>query len=159
MATLLRGAGVADVAPIVAWLWDEQPRTNLWRAQVPGMVELARELAGRGVAVAVLSSSEGRLAELLAEIGVVDAFAAVIDSGRVGIEKARSPDLRSRACRARCEPARHPRRRLVAGRRRGGYRRGLARDLVRPSRARRHRSARRGRARRRRGARRPRRLA
>jgi putative hydrolase of the HAD superfamily len=91
MATLLRGAGVADVAPIVAWLWDEQPRANLWRAQVPGMVELARELAGRGVAVAVLSNSEGRLAELLAEIGVVDAFAAVIDSGRVGIEK---PDRR-----------------------------------------------------------------
>jgi len=55
------------------------------------MVELARELAGRGVSVAVLSNSEGHLAELLAEIGVADVFAAVIDSGRVGIEK---PDRR-----------------------------------------------------------------
>jgi len=55
------------------------------------MVALARELAARGVRVAVLSNSEGRLAELFAEIGLADAFAAIIDSGRVGIEK---PDRR-----------------------------------------------------------------
>ena len=91
MATLLRGAGVADVAPLVDWLWDEQPRANLWRGQIPGMVALARELRARGVVTAVLSNSEGRLAELLAEIGLADAFAAVIDSGRLGIEK---PDRR-----------------------------------------------------------------
>jgi HAD superfamily hydrolase (TIGR01549 family) len=94
MATLLRGAGVADVADVaqvVDWLWDEQPRANLWRAQIPGMVALARELAARGVRVAVLSNSEGRLAELLAEIGIADTFAAVIDSGRIGLEK---PDRR-----------------------------------------------------------------
>jgi HAD superfamily hydrolase (TIGR01549 family) len=93
MAALLRGAGVAaaQVAPLVDWLWDEQPRANLWRAQVPGMASLARELAARGVRVAVLSNSEGRLAELLAEIGIADIFAAVIDSGRIAIEK---PDRR-----------------------------------------------------------------
>jgi len=91
MATLLRGAGVADVAPLVDWLWDEQPRANLWRGQIPGMAALARELRARGVAVAVLSNSEGRLAELFAEIGLADAFSAVIDSGRIGIEK---PDRR-----------------------------------------------------------------
>jgi putative hydrolase of the HAD superfamily len=94
VATLLNGAGVADqadVAQLVDWLWAEQPRANLWRGQIPGMVDLARELAARGVRVAVLSNSEGRLAELLAEIGIVDAFAAVIDSGRIGIEK---PDRR-----------------------------------------------------------------
>ena len=93
MAALLRGAGIdaARVAPLVDWLWDEQPRANLWRAQVPGMVGLARELAAHGVRVAVLSNSEGRLAELLAEIGIAGAFAAVIDSGRLGIEK---PDRR-----------------------------------------------------------------
>ena len=93
MAALLRGAGVAagTVGPVVEWLWHEQPRANLWRAQIPGMVALARDLAARGVRVAVLSNSEGRLAELLAEIGIADAFDAVIDSGRVGIEK---PDRR-----------------------------------------------------------------
>jgi len=93
MTSLLAGAGVVPgvVPELVDWLWDEQPRANLWRGQIPGMVDLARELAAVGVRVAVLSNSEGRLAELLAEIGIADAFAAVIDSGRVGIEK---PDRR-----------------------------------------------------------------
>jgi FMN hydrolase / 5-amino-6-(5-phospho-D-ribitylamino)uracil phosphatase len=93
MTALLAGAGVvADrIGPLVDWLWHEQPRANLWRAQIPGMVALARELTGRGVRVAILSNSEGRLAELLAEIGIADAFAAIIDSGRVGVEK---PDRR-----------------------------------------------------------------
>jgi HAD superfamily hydrolase (TIGR01549 family) len=101
MTALLEGAGVAsagrgplarpEIASLVDWLWDEQPRANLWRAQIPGMVALARELGARGVRVAILSNSEGRLAELLAEIGIADAFAAIIDSGKVGIEK---PDRR-----------------------------------------------------------------
>lgn len=93
MATLLAGAGVATdrVDPLVRWLWDEQPRANLWRAPIPDMVALARELTARGARVAVLSNSEGRLAELLGEIGVADAFAAIVDSGRVGIAK---PDRR-----------------------------------------------------------------
>ncbi len=91
MTTLLDGAGVTDVERHVDWLWDEQPRQNLWRGPIVDMVDLARELAARGVRIAVLSNSEGRLAELLAEIGLADIFAAVIDSGRVGIEK---PDRR-----------------------------------------------------------------
>jgi len=93
MTTLLAGAGVAadQVPPLVDWLWQEQPRANLWRAEIPGMVALARELGAAGARVAVLSNSEGRLAELLAEIGIADAFAAIVDSGRIGIEK---PDRR-----------------------------------------------------------------
>jgi HAD superfamily hydrolase (TIGR01549 family) len=93
MTALLAGAGIAAdrIGPLVDWLWDEQPRANLWRAEIPGMVALARELTGRGVRVAILSNSEGRLAELLAEIGIADAFDAIIDSGRVGLEK---PDRR-----------------------------------------------------------------
>jgi putative hydrolase of the HAD superfamily len=93
MTALLTGAGIAtdQVGPLVDWLWSEQPRANLWRAEIPDMVALARELSARGVRVGVLSNSEGRLAELLAEIGIADAFAAIVDSGRVGIEK---PDRR-----------------------------------------------------------------
>lgn len=91
MATLLGGAGVPGVEAQVEWLWEQQPTQNLWRARVPGMVELAAELAGRGVRVAVLSNSEGKLAELLEEIGVAEVFGAIIDSGKIGIEK---PDPR-----------------------------------------------------------------
>ncbi|MCW5808228.1 MAG: HAD family hydrolase, partial [Deltaproteobacteria bacterium] len=91
MQALLTGAGIAAPAPLVAWLWSEQPRANLWRRPIPEMVTLARELAARGYAVGVLSNSEGRIAELLAEVGIADPFRAVVDSGRLGIEK---PDPR-----------------------------------------------------------------
>jgi putative hydrolase of the HAD superfamily len=93
MTALLTGAGIAPdrIGALVDWLWSEQPRANLWRAPIPGMVALARELGARGARVAILSNSEGRLAELLAEIGIADVFAAVIDSGRLAIEK---PDRR-----------------------------------------------------------------
>jgi putative hydrolase of the HAD superfamily len=64
---------------------------NLWRRPIEDMVALARELAGAGVAVAVLSNSEGRLAELLEEIGLAAPFVEIVDSGRLGIEK---PDRR-----------------------------------------------------------------
>jgi HAD superfamily hydrolase (TIGR01509 family) len=87
---LIVGAtGVAGdrAAALAAWLWTEQPRRNLWRRPVPGMIELVRELRAAGLAVGVLSNSEGRLAALFAEIGWGDEFAAVIDSGVVGVAK------------------------------------------------------------------------
>jgi HAD superfamily hydrolase (TIGR01549 family) len=91
-AALLAGAGVtAEIAPLVEWLWREQPKRNLFRAPIADMIALARELRERGVRVGVVSNSEGALAELLAEIGVGDAFEFVADSGRLGIDK---PDPR-----------------------------------------------------------------
>jgi len=94
MAALIVGATGVDAdraAALAAWLWTEQPRRNLWRRPVPGMIELVRELRAAGVVVGVLSNSEGRLAALFAEIGWGDEFAAVIDSGVVGVAK---PDPR-----------------------------------------------------------------
>lgn len=89
---LLAGAGVTHGrADLVAWLRAEQPRVNLWRRPIADMVALARALAARGHAVAVISNSEGGLAELLAEIGIADPFAAILDSGRLPFEK---PDPR-----------------------------------------------------------------
>lgn len=89
MARLLELAGVADPerAAAVDWLWDEQPRKNLWRRPVPGMIELVRDLGAAGVPVAVLSNSEGKLAELATELGWAHLFVAIADSGKLGIEK------------------------------------------------------------------------
>ncbi len=87
MTALLQGAGISEPADLVDWLWQENPRMNLWRRPIAGMVDLARELAGRGIGVAVLSNSEGKLAELLDEIGIADAFEVIVDSGKIGIEK------------------------------------------------------------------------
>lgn len=91
MATLLAGAGVAHADELAQWLWDEQPRKNLWRKPIVPMIDLAKELAARGVTVAVLSNSEGGLADLFEEIDLARHFAAIIDSGKLGIEK---PDPR-----------------------------------------------------------------
>jgi HAD superfamily hydrolase (TIGR01509 family) len=81
----------AIVAAAVEWLWTQQPTHNLFRAPIADMVQLARSLRAAGVHTAVLSNSEGRLAELLEEIGIASAFEVIVDSGRLGIEK---PDPR-----------------------------------------------------------------
>lgn len=91
MAQLLRGAAVAEPGPHVEWLWEQQPVKNLFRAVIPPMVELARELGQAGAKIAVLSNSEGKLVELLTEIGIAAPFPVIVDSGRLGIEK---PDPR-----------------------------------------------------------------
>lgn len=87
MATLLEDSGVADPGPHVSWLWSEQPQANLWRKPIAPVVAIARELAAAGHRVAVLSNSEGRIAELLAEVGIADAFCTIVDSGRLGFAK------------------------------------------------------------------------
>jgi putative hydrolase of the HAD superfamily len=92
MDAVLEGAGVGDArAVLVDWLFDEQPRANLWRRPVAGMIDVVDALRAAGVAVGVLSNSEGRLAELFDEIGWRGRFETVVDSGREGIEK---PDRR-----------------------------------------------------------------
>jgi HAD superfamily hydrolase (TIGR01509 family) len=91
MSKLLEGAGVQNVGPLAEWLWSEQPHKNLFRRPITPMIDLARDLARRGVTVAVLSNSEGRLQELLTEIGIAEPFAAIIDSGRLAFAK---PDPR-----------------------------------------------------------------
>ena len=88
---ILTGAGATKIGPTVEWLWEQQPAHNLFRAKITDMVELARRLRAEGVRTAVVSNSEGRLAELLAEVGIAELFEHVVDSGRLGIEK---PDPR-----------------------------------------------------------------
>lgn len=93
MSTLLAEGGVddRDRQRAVDWLWDQQPLQNLWRRPVPGMIELCRELRAAAVPVGVLSNSEGKLAELIAEMGWTADLPLVADSGRLGMEK---PDPR-----------------------------------------------------------------
>ncbi len=89
MDRLLDLAGVVEASrgPTVDWLWDEQPRNNLWRRPIDGMVEVVRDLRAAGVKLGVVSNSEGRLAELIAETPFAGMFSVVADSGRLGFEK------------------------------------------------------------------------
>jgi HAD superfamily hydrolase (TIGR01549 family) len=93
MRTLLAESQVApaDAASLTDWLWDEQPKQNLWRLPIPGMFELARELHRKHVTIGVISNSEGKLAELVRELGLDDALTMIVDSGVFGVTK---PDPR-----------------------------------------------------------------
>ena len=87
----LAGATGPSATEAIDWLWKEQPRRNLWRRPIDGMIELVRALGAAGVAVGVVSNSEGRLAELIDELGWSGDFLTVADSGRLGMEKPDSP--------------------------------------------------------------------
>lgn len=80
-----------ELARAVDWLWEEQPRQNLWRQPIPGMMELCQDIAQANIPLGVLSNSEGKLRELIAEMGLSELLRVVADSGVLGIEK---PDPR-----------------------------------------------------------------
>lgn len=76
-----------NIEQAVDFLWDQQPIKNLWRRPIAGMIELVDDLIAAHVRVAVVSNSEGRLAELIDEMGWSNRFAIVADSGKIGIQK------------------------------------------------------------------------
>jgi FMN hydrolase / 5-amino-6-(5-phospho-D-ribitylamino)uracil phosphatase len=87
MNALLAGAGVADRAPLVDWLYEQQLRHNLWRKPIAAMIDLVRALRDDGVRIAAVSNSEGGLRELLEQVELAPLFDAIIDSAEVGIAK------------------------------------------------------------------------
>ena len=103
---MLLGGGVPASAAkqLGDWLWDEQPRHNLWRRPIPGMIELVRELRRAKLPVAIISNSEGHLAELVSELGWSSDFDVVVDSGKIGIDKP-DPRIFLQACAALGVPA------------------------------------------------------
>ncbi|HRI62886.1 MAG TPA: HAD-IA family hydrolase [Polyangium sp.] len=80
-------AAAGAITDAVDFLWDQQPLKNLWRQPIPGMIELVDDLIAANVKVAVVSNSEGRLAELIEEMGWSGRFGIVADSGKLGIQK------------------------------------------------------------------------
>lgn len=100
IAQLTAGGVTHDLArELSAWLWQEQPRRNLWRRPIPGMIELVSELKQAGAPIAIISNSEGHLAELVDELGWTPHFDVVVDSGRLHIDKP-DPRIFAHACAA-----------------------------------------------------------
>jgi len=101
MEAQLTGGGIPESAAreLCSWLWQEQPRRNLWRRPIPGMIELVSELKRNGTPIAIISNSEGHLAELVDELGWAAHFDVVVDSGRLGIDKP-DPRIFAHACSA-----------------------------------------------------------
>lgn len=81
----------ALVAETVEAQWRAQPTRNLWRDVPDEARALLRELEERRVPMVVTSNSEGRVRELLEELGLARHFLAILDSGVLGFAK---PDAR-----------------------------------------------------------------
>lgn len=89
MAALVSAGGVAasERSRVVEALWRMQPTSNLWR-RVPDEARAMLDwLRDRGVPMVVTSNSEGRVAELLAEVTIDHYFKRILDSGRLGFGK------------------------------------------------------------------------
>jgi putative hydrolase of the HAD superfamily len=88
----LRAGLPADKVP--AFLddaWRSHEQKNLWCKVPEGLGEALDAMRALGVKVAIISNSEGMLDRLFRELGVIDHFDLVVDSGKVGVEK---PDPR-----------------------------------------------------------------
>ena len=93
VGTMMRLAGLdaARVPALLDALWVRHRARNFWHIVPDGLLPALAAARSRGVAIAVVSNSEGKLEGLLADVGLLPALDLVIDSGIVGFEK---PDPR-----------------------------------------------------------------
>jgi HAD superfamily hydrolase (TIGR01509 family) len=88
---LRAGLDIAKVPELLDTVWPIHEQTNLWCKVPDGLGAALDAMRARGVKVAIISNSEGMLTRLFADLGVLQHFDLVVDSGKVGIEK---PDPR-----------------------------------------------------------------
>ncbi len=93
VGTILSLAGLAPqrVPAILDSVWTDHCARNLWSLVPEGFVEALDRARATGVRVAVVSNSEGMLAALFEELGILRVLDLVVDSGLGGVEK---PDPR-----------------------------------------------------------------
>jgi putative hydrolase of the HAD superfamily len=93
LATMLVRSGVprANVGPLLEMIWPHHKRLNLWSIVPAGFGDAMSKLRSRDVKVVLVSNSEGMLAELFDELGILASFDLLLDSGKLGVEK---PDPR-----------------------------------------------------------------
>lgn len=85
------GLDTSRVGALLEASWAVHKVKNLWCKVPEGLGEALDAMRATGVKVAIISNSEGMLDGLFRDLGVLDHFDLVVDSGKVGIEK---PDPR-----------------------------------------------------------------
>lgn len=88
---LLAEAGLTDDAAVLAAVRRAHMEFNFWRRVPDGLAEALGRARARGLRLAVVSNSEGRVAELLARLELLPHFEVVVDSHLEGVQK---PDPR-----------------------------------------------------------------
>jgi putative hydrolase of the HAD superfamily len=85
---------------LAARLEARHAERNLWSRVRPGTAEALEQLQGAGYRLGVISNADGRVEQLLDDVGLASYFDFILDSHLVGIEK---PD--PRIFRLGCERA------------------------------------------------------
>ncbi len=90
---VLAGAGVrgSEISAALDRLWEINVRNGLWQRAAAEAPAVLRELLARGFRLAVISNSEGRVAQDLDLAGYSGLFETITDSHHAGVEK---PDPR-----------------------------------------------------------------
>ncbi|MEO5511310.1 MAG: HAD family hydrolase [Longimicrobiales bacterium] len=91
--TLLKELGCSDEDAMAVGMRVREHNTNgrLWGHVEKGTAETLQQLKDDGYRIAVVSNSDGRVAEFLAHAGLAHYFEIIVDSGTEGVEK---PDPR-----------------------------------------------------------------
>lgn len=90
LSLVLEHLGVHDAATIAAvaeWRRAYNPPLGLWTAPAPRAARALARARAAGLRAAVISNSDGTVAEILRSLGLASALDFVIDSGAVGVEK------------------------------------------------------------------------
>jgi len=93
VATIAVEAGLPEgaAAAFLADAWPLHCARNFWDKVPEGFGEAIERARRHGVQIVLVSNSEGMLAELFTELGIVEHFDLLLDSGIIGLEK---PDPR-----------------------------------------------------------------
>ena len=92
-AAMLEHLGIQQeqAADLLRRIDAEHQHENLWRLMRPSTPQILHELCSRGLALGVVSNSDGRIFSVLDRCGLAQFFQVIVDSHEVGIEK---PDPR-----------------------------------------------------------------
>jgi HAD superfamily hydrolase (TIGR01549 family) len=99
-AGVLRGGGAdeAAVPDLGRRLREAHAERHLWTWIEPGTRDVLQGLLDAGYRLAVVSNADGRVEEVLRDVGLRDCFELVVDSEVVGVEKP-DPGIFLEACR------------------------------------------------------------
>ena len=89
VGTILHRAGVR-AEQVQAWLpglWASHMKLNFWSLVPVGFAEAVDGARKRGIKVAIVSNSEGKLDELFVQLGIRSCFDLLLDSGKLHVEK------------------------------------------------------------------------
>lgn len=98
LVTLLEEGGLelSVARAMIAPLRRAHDDFNLWRRVPEGLGDAIDRIRERGVRVAIVSNSEGRLPELLERVGLTRHFETIVDSHHEGVRKP-DPEIFRRA--------------------------------------------------------------